>query len=156
MRSLADIDHREIERRKEAMRRVWAYRRVDHIPIGVWLDDFSRYSLREQCENGLAQFEVNAGGIERCLRCLPDDYIPYARVWPGYMTIGTLFGIPLHWSDDPNQAPGLQYHPITDLSQVRSLPIPDPERDGLMPHNLRWLSYFRENLPPDVDRKSVV
>lgn len=155
MRSLADIDHREIEHRKETMRRVWAYRRVDHIPIGVWLDDFSRYSLREQCENGLVQFEVNTNCIERCLRCLPDDYIPYARVWPGYMTLGTLFGIPLYWSDDPNQAPGLQFHPVTDMARVRDLPVPDPERDGLMPHNLRWLRYFRENLPPDVSLTGI-
>ena len=155
MRSLADIDPREIARRKETVRRVWAYRRVDHIPIGVCLDDFSRYSLREQCENGLAQFEVNVGCIDRCLRCLPDDYIPYARVWPGYMTLGALFGVPLHWSNDPNQAPGLQFHPITDMAQVHDLRMPDPERDGLMPHNIRWLRYFRENLPPDVSLTGI-
>jgi hypothetical protein len=147
---IADIDRSEIERRRETVRRVWEYRKADHIPIGVWLDDFSRYSLREQCENGLIQFEVNVGSIDRCLRCLPDDYIPCARVWPGYMTIGTVFGIPLHWSDNPNQAPGLKEHPIRDMEQVRSLHIPDPEHDGLMPHNLRWLRYFSENLPKDV------
>ena len=150
MHRIADIEHHEMERRKETVRRVWEYRRVDHIPIGVWLDDFGRYTLREQCENGLVQFEVNVGCINRCLRCLPDDYIPYARVWPGYMTIGTMFGIPLHFSDDPNQAPGLLEHPIADMARVRDLPMPDPERDGLMPHNLRWLRYFAENLPQDV------
>jgi len=150
MHSIADIDHSEIERRRETVRRVWEYRRVDHIPIGVWLDDFSRYSLREQCENGLVQFEVNVGCINRCLRCLSDDYIPCARIWPGYMTIGTMFGIPLHWSDNPNQAPGLMEHPIRDMEQVHSLRMPDPEQDGLMSHNLRWLQFFSENLPTDV------
>jgi hypothetical protein len=150
MLSIADIDFNEIERRRETVRRVWNYHRVDHIPIGVWLDDFSRYSLREQCENGLVQFEVNVGSINRCLRCLPDDYIPCARVWPGYMTIGTMFGIPLHWSDNPNQAPGLKEHPIFDLEQIDGLPIPDPEHDGLMRHNFKWLRFFSENLPKEV------
>ncbi len=150
MRCIADIDPHEIERRRDAMRRVWSYRRVDHIPIGVWMDDFSRHTLREQCENGLAQYEANVTSIERCLRCLPDDYIPYARVWPGYMTIGTMFGIPVHWSDDPNQAPGLAFHPVTDMGQVYGLQRPDPLRDGLMPHNLRWIGYFASHLPKEI------
>ncbi len=66
------------------------------------------------------------------------------------MTIGTMFGVPLHWSDDPNQAPGLAAHPITDMGRVRELPRPDPVRDGLMPHNLQWIRYFAEHLPPEV------
>ncbi len=148
--TIADIDAREIERRKEHIRRLWAYRKVDHIPIGVWLDDFSEYTLREQCENGKIQFHVNIRCIEKCLSALPDDYIPYARVWPGYVTIGTLFGIPVHWSDDPNQAPGLQEHPITEISQVYDLTIPDPKSAGLMPHNLRWLEYTASHLPECV------
>jgi hypothetical protein len=147
---IADIDPSEMERRRDTVRRLWEYRRVDHIPIGVWLDDFSRHSLREQCENGLVQFEVNVGCIDRCLRCLPDDYLPCARIWPGYMTIGTMFGIPLHWGDDPNQPPGLRGHPITEMAQVRSLKMPDPGCDGLMPENLDRLRFFSENLPPEV------
>lgn len=150
MKNIADIDHNEIERRKEIIRRVWEYKKVDHIPIGIWLDDFSKYSLREQCENGEIQFEVNIDCINRCLKNIPDDYIPYARVWPGYITIGTMFGIPIHWSDDPNQAPGLEIHPIKEMSQVYELKIPDPQNDGLMPHNLRWLRYCAGNLPEDV------
>ncbi|RKX99608.1 MAG: hypothetical protein DRP54_06965, partial [Spirochaetes bacterium] len=77
-----NIDKKEIERRKDLYRRSWNYRKVDHIPIGIWLDDFSEYSLKEQCENLDIQFTVNVKNISRCLKCIPDDYIPYARICP--------------------------------------------------------------------------
>lgn len=144
------IDHNKIEQCKETIRRIWNYKKVDHIPISVCFDDFSNYTLREQCENGELQVDVQIGNINRCLRALPDDYIPNIRIWPGYITLGTMFGLPVHWSDDPNQAPGLAGHPVTDMSMVYDLPMPDPMSDGLMPHNLRWLRYCTEHLPKDV------
>ena len=150
MHEIADIDHREIERRKEMARRIWAYQRVDHIPIHVWIDDLGGHTLREVCQHGELQYAANVKAINRCLRALPDDYIPYARVWPGYITIGTMYGIAPHWSDDPNQAPGLAEHPINQMSQVYDLRMPNAKSDGLMPFNLRWLCYFSKHLPADV------
>jgi hypothetical protein len=88
--------------------------------------------------------------MNRCLKNLPDDYIPYVRVWPGYMTIATMFGMEVHWGDDPNQAPGVQGHLISDMSQVYGLRKPDAREDGLMPHNIRWLDHANRRLPPDV------
>jgi uroporphyrinogen-III decarboxylase len=150
MTTFAEIEHTEIERRKRTIARMWEYGKVDHIPIGVWLDDFGTYSLREQCVNGGRQFEVSVACMNRCLKNLPDDYIPYVRVWPGYMTIATMFGMEVHWGDDPNQAPGVQGHLISDMSQVYGLRKPDAREDGLMPHNIRWLDHANRRLPPDV------
>jgi len=145
-----DIDSREIEKRKQNMTRVWEHKAVDHIPISVWMDDFSTYTLREQCENGRLQFEVMVKNMNRCLKCLPDDYIPYVRIWPGYMTIATMFGMEMHWSDEPNQAPGTYGYVIDDMNQVYNLAMPDPVHDGLMPHNLHWLDYSNRHLPKEV------
>ena len=103
MEGIKDIQHEEIDQRKERVRRAWKYRKVDHIPLNFFLDDFSTYSLREQCRSGELQYEVNVRSIDRLLRLFPDDYIPAARVWPGYITIATMFGLQAHWSDDPNQ-----------------------------------------------------
>jgi hypothetical protein len=147
---IADIDHIEIERRKHTITRMWEYKPIDHIPIAVWLDDFSRHALREQCEDGRLQFEVTVGCLNRCIRLLPDDYIPYVRIWPGYMTIATMFGMEVHWGDDPNQAPGASGSLIEDMNEVYKLRQPDAKHDGLMPHNLRWLDYADSHLPPDV------
>jgi uroporphyrinogen-III decarboxylase len=154
MEGIRDIRHEEIESRKDRIRRAWRYQRVDHIPLNFFLDDFSTYSLREQCQSGEVQFEVNVRSIDRLLRLLPDDYIPAARVWPGYITIATMFGLQAHWSEDPNQAPGVAEHPIRDMEQVYDLEIPD-RGSGLMSFNLRWLEYFARNLPGDVSLTGI-
>jgi len=150
MERIIDIDHAEVERRKDTITRMWEYRRVDHVPIGVWLDDFGTFPLREQCEDGSRQFEVMVHSVNRCLRNLPDDYIPFVRVWPGYMTIATMFGMEMHWGDDPNQAPGALGYLIDDMNEVYSLQKPNARHDGLMPHNIRWLDHARRHLPADV------
>ena len=147
---IAAIQPRELERRRERVRRAWAYRRVDHLPLGFILEDTSRYSLRELCQDGRKQLEMNIRSIDRLLRLLPDDYLPAARLWPGYMTIATMFGLTVHWGEDPMQPPGVGEHPIRDLSQVYGLARPDPRRDGLMPFILTWTREFARALPPEV------
>ncbi len=144
------IDRAELERRKERIRRAWSYRRVDHVPIAFVLEGDGTHPLRELCENGSLQLEANVNVIARLLRLLPDDYIPVARFWPGYMTIASMFGMEIHWSDDPAQAPGVRGKLIKDLSQISSLRAPDAVRDGIMPSNLAWLSRFRRCLPREV------
>lgn len=147
-----DIDHREIERRKQLYRDVFDYRPVDHLPIFVWMMGFeggSSYSLREELESTEIQFQVNVETIQKSLQLIPDDYIPTARITQGYMTIATMFGMEVYWSDNPDQPPGTGGHLIDDLEQVYSLRRPTMA-DGLMPENIRRLRYFAENLPPDV------
>jgi hypothetical protein len=144
-----DIDHRQVERHKQLRRDLWDYRRVDHIPIFIWPSWSFGYTARDQLENGEIQFEVNAKTIEKCLKLIPDDYIPWARVTLGYMTIATMFGMEPYWSHDPAQPPGTGGHIIADLEQVYHLPRPGLDA-GLLPENLRRLRYHADNLPPDV------
>jgi hypothetical protein len=150
MEGIGSIEPREMERRRERVRRAWAYRAVDHLPLGFILEDYSRYTLRELCQDGGKQLEVNIRSIDRLLRLLPDDYLPAARLWPGYMTIATMFGLAVHWGEDPMQPPGVDEHPIGDLDQVYGLAAPDPRRDGLMPFILEWTREFAHVLPPEV------
>lgn len=151
-----DIDHNEIERRKQFYRDLFDYRPVDHIPTFIWMMGFNGegslagdYTLRAELESAEVQLHVNLAAIERCLRTVPDDYIPTVRITQGYMTIATLFGMNVFWSDDPNQPPGTGGCIVDDLEQVYSLRRPTMA-DGIMPENLRRLRYFAENLPPDV------
>jgi len=103
---MLDIDHARVEKLKQERRDLWDYGRADHIPIVIWPNWTFGHSLREQLEEGDIQFEVNVKTIERCLAIIPDDYIPFARITPGYMTIATMFGMGLYWSSDPSQPPG--------------------------------------------------
>jgi uroporphyrinogen-III decarboxylase len=143
------IDHTEIERRKQLRRNLWDYKPVDHIPIVFWLTSSCGYTTREQYESTEIQFKVNEEAIKRSLELLPDDYIPFAFVTQGYVTIATMFGMEIYWSDDPDQTPGSKGHLIDDLEQVYSLSRPGMDA-GIMPENIKRLRYHAENLPPDV------
>lgn len=144
-----DIDHRTVEQRKQMRRDLWDYRPVDHIPVFIWPTWSFGATLREQLEDGDVQLDVNLRTIEKCLRLLPDDYIPWARVTQGYMTLATMFGMPVCWSDNPDQPPGTSGGIISDLEQVYSLARPGLA-DGIMPENLRRLREHARCLPPDV------
>jgi hypothetical protein len=143
----AHPDLERIEAARQRLRDVWAYRRVDHIPVFIRISGRLGHTRREVVEDGELQYQVNRDNLERSLRLLPDDYIPYARVWHGYMTIATMFGLPVHWSSDPEQSPGVGHPLIHDMQQVYSLEMPDARHDGLMPANLRLQRIFAERFP---------
>jgi len=144
-----NIDHARVERLKQERRNLWDYRRVGHIPVVIWPTWTFGRSLREQLESGKVQFEVNVSIIRKCLDIIPDDYIPFARITPGYMTIATMFGMEVHWGSDSSQPPGAAGHLIQDMCEVYKLERPSIEA-GLMPENVRRLCYHAANLPPDV------
>ncbi len=138
-------DDAEIERRKQRVRDAWDYRPVDHVPLKLSVHENPwGFPMREQLEDAEKQWAVSLAGIERALRALPGDYIPTMRPDVGYMTMATVYGIPVHWSDDPNQMPGIGRNLINDMSQVQELPEFDPTTQGLMPECLRRVSLFAE------------
>jgi len=146
-----NLDHATIERRKAFYRRVFDYQPVDHLPVFIWVTGSKDrdYTLRGELESTERQFQVNLEAIARTLKLVPDDYIPTVRITQGYMTIATLFGIEMHWSDNPSQPPGIREHLINELGEVYQLRRPSME-EGIMPENVRRLRYFSENLPADV------
>ncbi len=144
-----EIDHDKVERLKQLRRDLWDYRRVDHIPVFIWPSWTFGHTLREQLENGEVQLQDNAHTIGKCLNLLPDDYIPWARVTPGYMTIATMFGMQVYWGGNPTQPPGVDGHMIHDLKQIYELKRPGLG-DGLMPEVLNRLRCHAERLPHDV------
>jgi len=139
----AMYDEAEIERRKQRVRDVWEYRPVDHIPLHVTVyENPWHFTMRDTLEDGEKQWAVAIAGIERAMRVLPDDYIPTMRPDVGYMTMATVYGIPVHWSDDPDQMPGIAHNLIYDMKQVYDLPEADPTQQGLMPECLRREALF--------------
>jgi len=150
------IEHNEIERRKDLYRRVFDYKPVDHLPVFIWVQGptCAEHTIRWELESSENQLAANLAWIERSLRLLPDDYIPVVRITQGYLTVATMFGCQVHWSDDPNQPPGVMEHPIKDLSQVYDLKRPGLDA-GWMPENLIRMQLFAESLPPDVSLSGV-
>jgi hypothetical protein len=151
-----NTDHNEIERRKDLYRRVFDYQTVDHLPVFVWVQGptCAEHTIRWELESSQNQLAANLAWIERSLRLLPDDYIPVVRITQGYLTVATMFGCQVHWSEDPNQPPGVMEHPIKDLGQIYGLRRPNPD-SGWMPENLFRMRLFAESLPPDVSLTGV-
>ena len=151
-----EIDHNEMERRKALYRRVFDYQPVDHLPVFIWLQGATRpeHTIRWELESGKNQLEANIAWIQRSLRLLPDDYIPVVRITQGYLTIASMFGCQIHWSEDPNQPPGVLEHPVKTLDQIRTLKRPAPEA-GMMTENLRRMRLFAEALPPEVSLTGI-
>ena len=150
------IDHNEIERRKALYSRVYDYQPVDHLPVFVWLQGATRpeHTLRWELEDGEHQLEANLAWIERSLRLVPDDYIPVVRITQGYLTIASMFGCRIHWSDDPSQPPGVLEHPIKSIEALKGLQRPAPDA-GMMAENLRRVRLFAGRLPADVSLTGI-
>jgi len=147
VRLLADLarDEAEIERRKAERCRLWDYQRVDHIPIVIWMTcNPEGLTQRDLLADGQKQLGAGLLAISRCLHALPDDYIPWLRPDVGYMTIATVYGSQVHWSDDPNQMPGVAAPLITDIEQISRLERFDSRTRGLMPECLRRIRFFRQ------------
>jgi hypothetical protein len=144
-----DIDHAEIERRKQLRRRLWAYQPVDHLPIVVWMNHSCGHTYRELFDDLGIHLQVTAERIRKSLALLPDDYIPFARLVRGPMTIATMFGADITWTDDPNEAPSQDRLVINDMEEVYTLRRPTLA-DGIAPEHLRRIRHFAAELPPDV------
>lgn len=147
VQNLTSPNIERIEATKQRYRDVWAYRRVGHIPVFVRITGRLGHTRREIIASDELQYQLNLSNLERSLRILPDDYIPYARVWFGYMTIATMFGLPVHWGDSPDQSPGVAHPLITQMEAGYRLEMPQANKAGLMPDNLRVQRLFAERFP---------
>jgi len=149
-----NVDHNEIEKMKQLRRDLWDYKPVDHIPVVLWLLPYWQlgecgYTTVEFFEDDDVHFQANVARIQKSLKLIPDDYIPFARMVLGPMTLPTMFGADIYWSEDPNQPPDTAAPIIEDMKQVYCLKRPSMN-DGIMPKLLRRLRYHAEHLPPDM------
>jgi hypothetical protein len=64
----------EIERRKDTIRRVWDYKRVDHIPIMMRVGSNPwDYTTREHFLDADKQFQIEIESVKLSLEMVPDD-----------------------------------------------------------------------------------
>ena len=81
-----EYDDAIMESRKQAVRDVWAYRPVEHIPVMLSVAGNPwEYSVKDQLFDAEKQLAVCLRGVELSLERVPDDYIPNAFVTMGAM-----------------------------------------------------------------------
>jgi hypothetical protein len=141
----------EIDRRKENIRRVWDYRRVDHIPIMLQVASNPwGYTTQKHFLDGDKQFQIELEGVKKSMELIPDDYIPSMRIDLGCVMIESALGAEVVFADDPNQTCTVKGPILRTPEDIYSLKMPDPYRDGLVPEALKRIRSFAERTDGQV------
>ena len=94
-----EINNEDIENRKDRIRDIWEYKRVDHVPLGIYIidnkEEFSRQEIEKEKEKNL-RFDLNS--IKKSLELLKDDYIPFIKPEVGCSTVPTILGCEVEYT----------------------------------------------------------
>ena len=95
-----EINNKVIEKRKDRIRNIWEYKKVDYIPLGIYIidnkEEFSRQEIEKDKEKNL-KFDLNS--IKKSLELLRDDYIPLIKPEVGCTTIPTILGCEVEYTE---------------------------------------------------------
>ncbi len=95
--------------------------------------------------NPASMFAYQAGGYEKHLRRVNDDYVPYFMPWFGTGVLASGFGARIRVPDDPADDPAVAEACIKSPSDIARLRLPDPNTDGWMPRVLNAIDYVVAN-----------
>lgn len=76
---------------------------------------------------------------------IDDDFVPYLMPWFGTVVAASAFGCKIQYMHKQDPAANPRYYPLQKPEDVKSLAIPDPEKDGLMPKVLEYIQYMKAN-----------
>lgn len=135
----------EIEQRKENVRRIWDYKKVDHIPVmlRVAANPWG-YTTQEHFLDGDKQYQIEIESVKLSLERVPGDYIPSMRPDVGCVVIESALGAEVIFGDDPNQTCTIRGPLLKSIDEAYNLKMPDPSRDGLVPGGIKRCKQFVE------------
>lgn len=135
----------EIERRKQNMRNIWNYKRIDHIPLNftVWSNP-SGYTTRDYLQDADKNLEISLRSLQKTIELIPDDYIPVLKPDKGYPIISQIYGAPITWGYNPDQWPGIAKKIINNYEDFKKIKKPDVSRDGWGPELRDRVIKFKE------------
>jgi uroporphyrinogen-III decarboxylase len=76
---------------------------------------------------------------------IDDDFVPYVMPWFGTVVAASALGCKIEFIPKQDPAANPLYYPIQSIEDIRKMELPDPEKDGLMPTVLEFLSYMKKN-----------
>ena len=95
-----EINNKEVEKHKDRIRDIWEYKKVDRIPLGIYIidnnEEFSRQEIEKEKEKNL-KFDLNS--IKKSLKLLKDDYIPFIKSGVGRTTITSILGCKVEYTE---------------------------------------------------------
>jgi hypothetical protein len=151
-----ELDPKEIERRKDRIRKTWQYKHVDHIPLGIYIIDnkekFTRKEIETEKEKNL-RFDLNS--IQKSLKLLPDDYIPFLKPEVGCTTIPTILGCEVSYTEQFDNFSTVKKPIVNKIQDLEKLEIPQSKNEiikkGLMPLNLEKIHYYKQMTSGSID-----
>lgn len=142
-----DWEQAAVEEAKQRTRDLWAYRRVDKIPIHVGVGSNPRhYTLHDQILDVEKELEVTLGSIRRTLELCPLDYIPNATTNVGNVLLESAFGLKADFPENPQQTPIWREPLLQNLDEAYTLEIPDPRGDDFFQDCLERLRHWTSRL----------
>lgn len=140
-----DIPVKKIEGRKQMIRDVWEYKKVDHIPVMLSINSNPYgYTIHDELFSKEKQLQLRLASIKRTLELVPDDYIPNMFVNVGCVAIENAYGMNIDYGDSPDQMPSVRGPLLNSIEDVYGLKHIDPYKDGLLPEFLERVRYFVE------------
>ncbi len=144
-----DLDFAEIEKRKDRVRKIWNYEKVDHIPICLYVfdnkEDFWIYERQKEKEKNL-RFDLN--NVKKCLKLFRDDYIPYLNPETTMYTVPTILGAKPNYEEGFDNFTTIKDFLIKDVEDIDKIYFPTEKSEivkmGLMPLNLERINYYKE------------
>ena len=140
-----ELPIKEIERRKQVIRDVWEYRKVDHIPVllSIQSNPFG-YTMHEELLSMEKQLQMRLESIRRSLELVPDDYIPAMFANVGCVAIENAYGMEMFYGHSSAQTPSVKAPLLDDIEKIYTLKRIDPHKDGILPAFLKRIRYFVE------------
>lgn len=140
-----DIPVKEIERRKQAIRDVWKYKKVDHIPVMLSVNSNPYgYTMHDELFSKEKQLQLRLASIKRTLELAPDDYIPTMFANVGCVAMENAYGMNMYFGNSADQAPSVKGPLLDSIENVYGLKHIDPYKDGILPEFLERIRYFAE------------
>jgi hypothetical protein len=144
-----EIDSNKINLRKDRIRKIWQYKKVDHIPLGLYIIDnkekFTRKEIETEKEKNL-RFDINS--VRKSLKLLPDDYIPFLKPEVGCTTVPTILGCQVSYTEKFDNYSTVKEPIVNTIEALKKLEFPSEReviiRKGLMPLNLEKIHYYKK------------
>lgn len=140
-----EIPTKEIEKRKQLIRDVWNYKKVDHIPIMLNIvSNPYGYTMHDEIFSKEKQLQMRLASIKKTLELVPDDYIPGIFVNMGCVGIENALGMEIYYGETPQQTPGVRGRLLENIEDIVNLKTINPYKDGILPQFLERMRYFVE------------
>jgi len=76
---------------------------------------------------------------------IDDDFVPYLMPWFGTGVVASAFGCQIEFPPKQDPAVNPRHYPAQSVDDIRKLPVPNPEKDGLMPKVLSFLRFMKQH-----------